>query len=371
MLSRNDWTGTWPDKPTAEEKTSTRDIINSIKNLEPNNPNDLSGEEYPYFGEEATVMVKDMLPEETPEESYLPIVDYDDEKWTALLSACTEDELINLLNYGAYQTLAVSSINMPSTLHGDGPSGFTCFMNKDNFSGTCHYCSEPVMASTWNVELMEEMGKTLGEEGIFGNGQTPYSSIYAPGVNIHRSLFGGRCAEYFSEDPFLTGKMAAAEIRGAQSKGVIMTVKHFAANEQESHRSINGDCSWVGEQALREIYLKGFEIAIKEGKSRGIMSSFNRIGTVWTGGDYRLLTEILRDEWGFVGMVICDFNTVPQYMNSRQMAYAGGDLNLATTPRRLVRSLRYERRDNFTDVREEYTLYVYKQQRDERRNRLL
>lgn len=332
VLSRSDWTGTWPNKPTAEERAASAATISSIKDTATNNPNDYSEEEYPWFGEETGLTVRDMLPEDTPEESYLPIVDYNDEKWEELLSTCTEDELIQLLNYGAYQTLAVESINMPLTQHADGPSGFTCFMNKANFKNTCHYCSEPVMASTWNVELMEEMGKVMGEEGIVGNGTTPYSSIYAPGVNIHRSLFGGRCAEYFSEDPFLTGKMAAAEIRGCQSKGVIMTVKHFVANEQETHRSINGDCSWLTEQALREIYLKPFEMAVKEGKTRGIMSSFNRIGTKWTGGDYRLLTEILREEWGFEGMVICDFNTVPQYMNSRQMAYAGGDLNLATTP---------------------------------------
>lgn len=172
----------------------------------------------------------------------------------------------------------------------------------------------------------------MGDEGIWGYDLTgqPYSSIYAPGVNIHRSQFGGRCSEYFSEDPFITGKIAAAEIRGLQSKGVVPMIKHFAVNEQETHRSINGDCSWLTEQSLREIYLKAFEIAIKDSDCRGLMTSFNRIGSMWTGGDYRLLTEILRDEWGFKGAVICDFNTNPQYMNGRQMAYAGGDLNLQT-----------------------------------------
>ena len=131
----------------------------------------------------------------------------------------------------------------------------------------------------------------------------------------------------------LSGKMAAAQIKGCNSKGVFTFIKHFAANEQETHRSISGDVSWVSEQALREIYLRPFEIAVKEGGSRAVMSSFNRIGTRWTGGDYRLLTEILRNEWGFNGTVLCDFNTIPAYMNSRQMAYAGGDLNLATQPK--------------------------------------
>jgi beta-glucosidase len=107
-------------------------------------------------------------------------------------------------------------------------------------------------------------------------------------------------------------------------------LKHFAANEQETHRSIGGDLSWVTEQSLREIYLKSFELAVKQGETRGVMSSFNRIGARWTGGDYRLITEILRNEWGFKGTVICDFNTIPQYMVPRQMFYAGGDLDLAT-----------------------------------------
>ena len=124
--------------------------------------------------------------------------------------------------------------------------------------------------------------------------------------------------------------MGAAEVQGIQSRGVLPTVKHFVANEQETHRSIGGDLSWLSEQALREIYLKPFEYTVKLGETRGIMTSFNRIGTRWTGGDYRLLTEILRSEWGFNGLVVCDFNTIPQYMIPRMMFYAGGSLDLAT-----------------------------------------
>ncbi len=334
ILSRSNWEGTWPDVPTDEERAASSALIDEIRDVSHNNPNDYSEEEYPMFRASTTLTVRDLLPEETPEKTWSAIVDYDDERWDELLDACYEDTLIELFNYAAYQTVAVEEIGLPSTIHGDGPAGFTCFMNQNDFQGTCHYCSEPVMASTWNEELMQEFGEILGEEAIYGStvNDTPYSAIYAPGVNIHRSMFGGRNAEYFSEDPLLTGKMAAAEIRGLQSMGVITMVKHFVANEQETHRSINGDCSWLTEQSLREIYLKSFEIAIKEGESRGVMTSFNRIGTKWTGGDYRLLTEILREEWGFRGAVICDFNTIPQYMNSRQMAYAGGDLNLATLP---------------------------------------
>lgn len=331
MLSRADWESTWPTAPTAAERAGTSRLYEELENLETNNPNDYSEEEYPWFGEETELTIRSLLPEEA-QSGFRAIVDYDDERWEELLDAMWEDEMLDLINYGAYRTVAVESIGLPATLHGDGPAGFTSFLNRLQVTGTCQYVSEPVMAATWNIALMEELGRKMGEEGIMGDTGTgmPYSSIYAPGVNIHRSPFGGRCSEYFSEDPLLAGKMAAAEIRGCQEKGVVCMVKHFAANEQETHRSINGDCSWMTEQSLREIYLKSFEIAVKEGESRGLMSSFNRIGTRWTGGDYRLLTDILRDEWGFRGTVICDFNTIPQYMNPRMMFYAGGDLDLAT-----------------------------------------
>ncbi|MCQ2787147.1 MAG: beta-glucosidase, partial [Bacilli bacterium] len=147
-------------------------------------------------------------------------------------------------------------------------------------------------------------------------------------VNLHRSPFSGRNTEYYSEDPLLNGKFAATVIKGVQEKGVYANVKHFALNDQETNRG--GVATWADEQAVRELYLKPFEFAVKEGKSRGLMTSFNRIGTVWTGGCYELVTKILRNEWGFVGSVICDFNTSNQkFMDSKQMLYAGGDINLA------------------------------------------
>ncbi len=331
-LSRADWEGTWPDEPTASERVGSAQLYAELADIETNNPIDYSDYEYPWFGEAVMLKLRDLLPEKATETSFKPIVAYDDERWEAILDACLEEDMINLYNNGSYRTMAMENIGLPATLHGDGPAGFTSFMNRAQFGGTCQYVSEPVMAATWNVDLMEELGRTMGEEGIFGDKGTgmPYSSIYAPGVNIHRSPFGGRCSEYFSEDPYLSGIMAGAEIRGCQEIGVVCMVKHFAVNEQETHRSINGDSSWLTEQALREIYLRAFELAVQTGESRGLMTSFNRIGTRWTGGDYRLVTEILRNEWGFRGTVICDFNTIPQYMNPRQMAYAGGDLDLAT-----------------------------------------
>ena len=331
MLSRADWEGTWPTPQTAQQHAGTDRLYEEIRSEEHNNPTDFDSEEYPWFGEEPTLTLRDMLPS-AEAEGYEPVVSYDDERWEELMMGCDEEEMIALINNGAYHTLAMESVGLPATIHGDGPSGFTCFMSKEQVNGTCQYVSEPVMASTWNIDLMTELGEAIGEEGTIGDKATgqPYSSIYAPGVNIHRSPFGGRCSEYFSEDPFISGMMGAAEVQGIQSRGVLPTVKHFVANEQETHRSIGGDLSWVSEQALREIYLKPFEYTVKLGETRGIMTSFNRIGTRWTGGDYRLLTEILRNEWGFNGLVICDFNTIPQYMIPRMMFYAGGSLDLAT-----------------------------------------
>lgn len=331
MLSRADWEGTWPTPQTAQQHAGTDRLYEEIRSEEHNNPTDFDSEEYPWFGEEPTLTLRDLLPS-AEAEGYEPVVSYDDERWEELMMGCDEEEMIALINNGAYHTLAMEGVGLPATIHGDGPSGFTCFMSKEQVNGTCQYVSEPVMASTWNIDLMTELGEAIGEEGTIGDKATgqPYSSIYAPGVNIHRSPFGGRCSEYFSEDPFISGMMGAAEVQGIQSRGVLPTVKHFVANEQETHRSIGGDLSWVSEQALREIYLKPFEYTVKLGETRGIMTSFNRIGTRWTGGDYRLLTEILRNEWGFNGLVICDFNTIPQYMIPRMMFYAGGSLDLAT-----------------------------------------
>ena len=331
MLSRADWEGTWPTPQTAQQHAGTDRLYEEIRSEEHNNPTDFDSEEYPWFGEEPTLTLRDLLPS-AEAEGYEPVVSYDDERWEELMMGCDEEEMIALINNGAYHTLAMESVGLPATIHGDGPSGFTCLMSKEQINGTCQYVSEPVMASTWNINLMNELGEAIGEEGTIGDKATgqPYSSIYAPGVNIHRSPFGGRCSEYFSEDPFISGMMGAAEVQGIQSRGVLPTVKHFVANEQETHRSIGGDLSWLSEQALREIYLKPFEYTVKLGETRGIMTSFNRIGTRWTGGDYRLLTEILRNEWGFNGLVICDFNTIPQYMIPRMMFYAGGSLDLAT-----------------------------------------
>ena len=337
LLSRQDWV--MPTPPTDEERTIDEEFLAALKDTSHNNPEADSyyDMEAPVFGNQSSELVlRDMLTynedgtfARTEDGNY---VSYDDSRWDELLSKLTVEELKDFCNLGAFKTDSLDAINKPLTNETDGPTGFTNFMSEDGtYWGTCYYCAEVVMGSTWNTELIEELGEMVGSEGIIGaNGRgnnLPYSGWYAPGVNIHRSPRGGRNFEYFSEDGIFSGKMAAAEIRGCRSKGVYCYIKHFALNDQETHRSSNGSSTWVTEQAMREIYLKPFEIAVKEGGTTGVMSSFNRIGTRWTGGDYRLITQILRDEWGFRGTVITDFNTTT-YMNLKQMAYAGGDLNL-------------------------------------------
>ncbi len=349
VLSRSDWEGTWPATPTAEERTVGDDMRDALTDLTHNNPTDFSSYEFPDFGVKGDMTLRDMLydpdgakDEEgnlteyiNPDEKGRPYVALDDERWQALLDQCSLTELIDMYDNGAYKIEPLETIGSPRVNCSDGPVGWACFMDATRFYDTCSYCCQTLIATTYSKDIAYRFGQMVGDEGIIGAAAvdgSPYSGWYAPGANIHRSPFGGRNFEYYSEDGVLSGVMAARQIQGCMDKGVFCFIKHFAVNEQETHRSVSGDCSWLTEQSMREIYLRPFEIAVKEGKTRAIMSSFNRIGTRWAGGDYRLLTEILRDEWGFEGMVICDFNTIPQYMNSRQMAYAGGDLNLATGP---------------------------------------
>ena len=352
VLSRSDWAGTMPDSPSDEEHNMTEELLKALQDTTTNNPTDFSSMEMPWFDEDVTVTFRDMVTSEDgvyafgddTDAMWEPFVSYDDERWEDILDACSAADLINMYDNGNFKSEAIENIGKPLTNDTDGPAGFVNFMEEQGgmpegmrtYWGTCYYCCETVLAATWSKDMAFAYGEMIGNEGIWGadgrgNGM-PYSGWYAPGVNIHRSPFGGRNPEYYSEDPLLSGKMGANVVMGAQSKGVYCFVKHFAVNEQETHRSIGGLATWLTEQSLREIYLRPFEIIVKEGGTRAMMSSFNRIGTRWTGGDYRLLTEILRNEWGFKGTVICDFNTVPQYMNSRQMAYAGGDINLATLP---------------------------------------
>lgn len=340
LMSRTDFDGTMPATPTTEERNGSKELLGWLNDKNHNNPESFKGLDMPYDGDDNGMKLRDMLFDEDGEEYIgvdkegIPHADFNDDRWELLLDQANISSLITMYDFSSYHIEAVDEIGLPRINCADGPVGWACFMDKNRFYDTCSYCAETLIATTWSKKVAEDFGTMVGNEGVIGDekGGTPYSGWYAPGVNIHRSPFGGRNFEYYAEDGLLAGKMAAAQIRGCNSKGVFTFIKHFAANEQETHRSISGDSSWLSEQALREIFLRPFEIAVKEGDTHAVMSSFNRIGARWTGGDYRLLTEILRNEWGFKGCVLCDFNTIPAYMNSRQMAYAGGDINLATTP---------------------------------------
>ncbi len=333
-LSRSDFAGTWPRRATDTDKAASDSLISALTSTKSNNP-ESDSYTLPEQGVvyETPLMLRDLLYDK--DGNFVGRVSYGDERWERLLNQLTVSDLGNLFNDGCFHSVALLGIGKPLTIDTDGPSGFTNFIQKDLVTDTCVYCSEVVLSSSWNKEVLYQMGSSIGDEGIWGNmesGGYPYSGLYAPGANIHRSPFGGRNGEYFSEDSYLTGICAAQEIKGAADKGVYMTIKHFAVNEQETKRSVSGLVNWLDEQCLRELYLKAFEIAVKEsgGKASAVMSSFTRIGTTWAGGDYRLLTTVLREEWGFKGFVISDFNT-NYYMNCKQMAYAGGDLNLSST----------------------------------------
>ncbi|MGD6942771.1 glycoside hydrolase family 3 N-terminal domain-containing protein [Cytobacillus gottheilii] len=251
-------------------------------------------------------------------------VAFDDESWEPLLDQLTVDDLVTIVTLGGYKTSEIASVGKPATVDYDGPAGISNFISGSPLSGI-PFPAEVMLASTWNIELSTAMGEAIGEEAA-AYGVTGW---YAPAMNIHRTAFAGRNFEYYSEDPYLSGKFAAATVAGYQSKGGIVYLKHFALNDQEDNRTL-GVLTWGDEQAIREIYLKPFEIAVKEGGALGMMSSFNSIGDVWAGADESLLTEVLRNEWGFRGLVNTDFfiQDAYPYMNADLAVRAGNDIML-------------------------------------------
>ena len=323
-LSRADFAGTWPT--TTDDKTAA-----SV------------GVELAMYDAASAVNPDDVMPTSGATNGLQLIdmrgLDYDDPQWELLLDQLTVEEIVAVLNDGAYNTAEIASIGKPATSDPDGPQGFTSLMGS---TGNAAYCSEYLMAQTWNPELMYRMGEMIGEEALASG----YNGWYAPAMNTHRSPFAGRNFEYYSEDGVLGGKLAAATVSGAASKGCYAYLKHFALNDQESYRTSHL-CTWATEQAVREIYLKPFELAIKDSANElkyiadaegtvatktvsgctAVMSSFNFVGNTWAGGHRGLCTGVLRDEWGFNGFVITDFNLY-DYMNKNQAFYAGTDHHL-------------------------------------------
>ena len=186
--------------------------------------------------------------------------------------------------------------------------------------------SEVILASTFNPSLAFAMGEALGDQSIAAD----VTGWYAPGVNIHRSPYSGRNFEYYSEDGFLSGKIGAAEMRGVRSKGVVAYMKHFALNDQETNRY--GGAVFANEQSIREIWLKGFELTVTEGDANAAMASMNRLGARWAGAHRGLMTDVLRGEWGFKGVVVTDQASVPSmfYQDMISGLWAGTDLWLNT-----------------------------------------
>lgn len=243
--------------------------------------------------------------------------DYDDERWQQLVEQMSVAELTSIVGLGGHQTIEVSSVEKAATKDENGPTGISAMQPGDPNGAS--YCAEPVMAATWNTELINELGVALGNEMV-AHGQ---DGLYGPAVNIHRSAFSGRNFEYYSEDGFLSGKMVAAEVAGVQSNGKTYAyMKHFAINDQEVNRI--GGLMWINEQAMREIYLKGFELGVKEGKSLAMMGSINLLGGKWTGSNSNLNNALLKDEWGFKGFIVTDYVS-GTYMNADAAIRGGVD----------------------------------------------
>ncbi len=253
-------------------------------------------------------------------------LNYDDPKWDELLDELTVDEINTLIANGGYQNAAVGSIGKIRLSDVDGPAAL-----KDNFSGVSSIGlpSNVAPACTWNKELALKYGETIGDRAH----DMHVTDWHAPSINLHRSTFGGRNFEYFSEDPVLTGTLASQQAQGAKERGVYAFTKHFAPNEQETQR--NGQlCTWANEQSIGELYLKPFETVVKDGPTgEAIMGSFNYIGNTYSSASLNLNQSVLRDEWGFQGMVETDYfsGTNYSYQNADQVIRGGTDIMLATT----------------------------------------
>lgn len=300
-LSRNEWEKTYPTDENIDY-TAPDFVVEEANKKTTDSKLDL-----PEVGVDKELVLED-----------LKNVPYDDPKWDEFMSQFTIEELMNFYTQGAYKTNPIERLGVPATVLLDGPAGINFFFKPVEAAS---YPTEIVLSSTWNDDLAYEMGAAVGKEaramGVHG--------WYAPAMNIHRTAKGGRNFEYFSEDPLLSGKMASAVTRGTQDQGVMVFMKHFAMNDQETHAR-SGLYVWANEQAMREVHLRPFEISVKEGKNIATMSSFSYLNGQWAGANSILLNDLLRDEWGFEGMVSSD--AVFGFMHADKAVVAGNDLML-------------------------------------------
>lgn len=307
-LSRADWEGTMPAERT-KDKDASEEVIQEIENQ------GLTEEQRNETAEDIVVADHGLTIED------MKGLDYDDPKWEELLEQIEVQDMVSFIANGGYATAAVESIGKTATLDQDGPQGINSLISGD-VKGVV-FPSEVVVASTFSKELAEMMGKALGDESA----EYGIAGLYGPAMNTHRSPFGGRNYEYYSEDGVLAGKTSAAFVRGANEAGIYCYMKHFALDEQETERL---DISiWCNEQAMREIYFKPFELCVKEGKVTAAMASDSFIGGTWAGLREELMNTVLRDEWRFDGMVITDFVTSNSKDADRAIR-SGTDLSLTT-----------------------------------------
>lgn len=248
---------------------------------------------------------------------------YDDSAWDKLLDELTFNDMDNLIANGGYGTQAIKSIGKVQLTDADGPAALN-----NNFTGvgSIGFPSSTSFACTWNKDLAKQFGEMIGQMAH----DMHVAGWYAPAMNIHRNPYSGRTFEYFSEDSLLSGAMASNEIAGAKTRGVYSFMKHFALNDQETNR-LSMLCTWANEQSIREVYLKPFEMSVKQGGAQAVMSSFNYLGATYAGASSNLLQTVLRDEWGFRGFVLTDYFGGYGYQNADQEVRAGNDAMLATT----------------------------------------
>ena len=318
-LTRNDWTGTFPT--TVSLKITQQMWKDGLSHDEGDRKAMVETAKGRYW---ADVSMPQVGVAGTLNAGMFAETGADDPSWEQLVSQIPYSEMTNLIYNGFHLTQPVPSINLPGTNDENGPQGFTKSLMGG--SSAMAYTSEDVMAATFNLELIEHMGKCIGEDFLHATDDsgTVFSGIYGPGANIHRTPYSGRNFEYYSEDGWLSGRVAAVEVAAIQDRGVYVFTKHFALNDQEEGRY--GISTWSNEQAIRELYLEGFEGSVARGGGMGVMSSFNRLGVTWSGAHHGLMTGILRDEWGMKGAAITDCSVMAGYMDYRLGVLAGQDL---------------------------------------------
>lgn len=336
-LSRGDWKNTWPKNMTGFN--ATQEMINEAASYYSEKTDGSTSPSAYVKGDSDTSSIT-YGAEKKYTLAMMIGVDYDNEAWDALLDQLTLDDYYNSTKQGRE---AIESVGLNATTAVDGPAAWTKstyitdYKNQYNADKvettselTVSYPTETVIAGTWNIELTEKVGVSFGEEGLWGGGV----GWYGPGANTHRTPFGGRNFEYYSEDGFLSGKLAEAEVHGAMSKGTIPYLKHFFGNDQETNRI--GVCTFMNEQAIREIYLRPFQYAFettgKDDKScSGVMGAFNRLGMTWTGHHASLWKDVMEKEWGFTGNVTTDFGQKQGSLMEPQLAYEAGTTMFCTS----------------------------------------